>query len=515
MGKKIMLQGTASNVGKSILTAGLCRIFKQDGYSVAPFKSQNMALNSFITKEGLEMGRAQVFQAEACGIEPIADMNPILLKPSGNHRCQVIVRGKVKDDISSSEYHDYKPILAKELKTIFNQFSENYDVVVMEGAGSTAEINLREHDIANMGMAEIADAPVIIVGDIDRGGVFASLAGTMLLLSEEERKRVKGVIINKFRGRKELLYDGIKMLEEIIKVPVLGVVPYSDIKIEDEDSVTTRFKTKMKKSDIHIEIIRTPHMSNFTDFNIFETQEDVSIRYVDHGEALSNPDMIILPGSKSTIDDLKYIRESGLEEQIKDLHKKGKLVFGICGGYQMLGKKLKDPYHVEGQIEEINGIGLLDIETTFEKEKTTTQVDATICKHLNGYMSNLSGMKVKGYEIHMGISDIGKEVEHLNIINNKLGEDVNYLEGSVNKEGNVVGTYLHGIFDEIDFTRALLNNIREEKCLERIDTKVTSFDAFKQKEYDRLADLLREHLDIEKIYKIMEEHEEEIQMIQK
>ena len=288
MGKKIMLQGTASNVGKSILTAGLCRIFKQDGYSVAPFKSQNMALNSFITKEGLEMGRAQVFQAEACGIDPVVDMNPILLKPSGNHRCQVIVRGKVRGDMPSSKYHTYKPQLAKELKTIFSEFSNKYDIIVMEGAGSAAEINLKEHDIANMGMAEIADAPVIIVGDIDRGGVFASLAGTMMLLNDEERKRVKGVIINKFRGRKELLEEGIKMLEEIIKVPVLGVVPYSDIKIEDEDSVTTRFKAVQERRDIHIEIIRTPHMSNFTDFNIFETQKDVSVRYVGYGEGGQN-----------------------------------------------------------------------------------------------------------------------------------------------------------------------------------------------------------------------------------
>ncbi len=554
MGKKIMLQGTASNVGKSILTAGLCRIFKQDGYSVAPFKSQNMALNSFITKEGLEMGRAQVFQAEACGIDPIADMNPILLKPSGNHRCQVIVRGKVREDMASSEYHSYKPKLAKELKTIFNEFSNNYDIVVMEGAGSTAEINLREHDIANMGMAEIADAPVIIVGDIDRGGVFASLAGTMMLLSEEERKRVKGVIINKFRGRKELLKEGVKMLEEIIGVPVLGVIPYSDIKIEDEDSVTTRFKTVQEKRDIHIEIIRTPHMSNFTDFNIFETQDDVSVRYdedsvttrfktvqekrdihieiirtphmsnftdfnifetqddvsvryVGHGEALSNPDIVIVPGSKSTIDDLKYIRESGLEAQIKELEKRGKLIFGICGGYQILGKKIKDPYHVEGEVEEINGIGLLDTETIFEKEKTTTQVEAIIRPNLGGYLRGVSGKRVKGYEIHMGISNTGDEVSHLNLINKKLGEDVNYLEGSVNKHGNVVGTYLHGIFDEIDFTRALLNSIREEKGLDKIDSNVTSFDEFKQNEYDKLADLLREHLDIEKIYEIMSENE--------
>lgn len=510
MGKKIMLQGTASNVGKSVLTAGLCRIFKQDGFSVAPFKSQNMALNSFITKEGLEMGRAQVFQAEACGIDPIVDMNPILLKPSGNHRCQVIVRGKVREDLSSSEYHIYKPILAKELKHIFNKFSNNYDIVVMEGAGSTAEINLRDNDIANMGMAKIADAPVIIVGDIDRGGVFASLAGTMLLLREEEKKRVKGVIINKFRGRKELLGEGIKMLEDIIKVPVLGVVPYSDIKIEDEDSVTTRFKSKMQKNDIHIEIIRTPHMSNFTDFNIFETQEDVSIRYVDFGESLSNADMVILPGSKNTINDLKYIRESGLEEQIKSLQKRGKLIFGICGGYQMLGKKLKDPYNIEGKLKEIDGIGLLDIETTFEREKTTTQIKATICENLNGYLSELGNLKVSGYEIHMGISDIDKGVNNLISINNKLGKKVNYLEGSVNKDANVIGTYIHGIFDEIGFTRGLLNNIRQRKGLKKLDTNVSSFYEFKQNEYDKLANLLRENLDIDKIYEIINEHEKEI-----
>ncbi|MGL6106613.1 cobyric acid synthase [Romboutsia sp.] len=503
MGKKIMLQGTASNVGKSVLVAGLCRIFKQDGYSVAPFKSQNMALNSFITKEGLEMGRAQVFQAEAAGIEPIADMNPILLKPSGNHRCQVIVRGKVREDMSSSDYHTHKQQLAIELKTIFDKFINNYDIVVMEGAGSTAEINLQEHDVANMGMADIADAPVIVIGDIDRGGVFASLAGTMLLLKEEHKRRVKGVIINKFRGRKELLDDGIRMLEDIIKVPVLGVIPYSNIKIEDEDSVTTRFKNKMDKKDIHIEIIRTPHMSNFTDFNIFETQEDVSIRYVDYGEALENPDIVILPGSKSTIDDLKYIRKNGLEEQIKELHKRGKLVFGICGGYQMLGTKLKDPYHVEGLEYEFDGIGLLDIETVFEKEKTTTQVEATIFGNLGGYLDNLGNKKVKGYEIHMGISTIGKEVNNLNTINKKLDEEVNYTEGSVNKDGNVVGTYIHGIFDDIDFTRTILNNIRTQKGLSKLDSSVTSFDEFKQNEYDKLADLLREHLDIEKIYEIM------------
>ena len=314
MGKKIMLQGTASNVGKSTITTGLCRIFKQDGYNVIPFKSQNMALNSFITKEGLEMGRAQVSQAEACKIDPIADMNPILLKPNGNNKSQVIVRGKVVGDMSSKEYHDYKLQLTEVLDEIFKEFEEKYDVVVMEGAGSCAEINLMERDISNMGMAKIADAPVILVGDIDRGGVFASLAGTMLLLPEEYKKRVKGVIINKFRGKKELLDSGIKMLEDIIKVPVLGVLPYTDIKIEEEDSVTTRFKQKVNRGDMHIEVVRTPHMSNFTDFNIFETQEDVSLRYVDFGESFGDPDIVIIPGTKSTIDDLMFLRKNGLEK---------------------------------------------------------------------------------------------------------------------------------------------------------------------------------------------------------
>ena len=505
MGKKIMLQGTASNVGKSIITTGLCRIFKQDGYNVIPFKSQNMALNSFITKEGLEMGRAQVSQAEACGIDPIADMNPILLKPNGNNKSQVIVRGKVVGDMSSKEYHEYKLQLTEVLGDIFEEFEEKYDVVVMEGAGSCAEINLMERDISNMGMAEIANAPVIIIGDIDRGGVFASLAGTMLLLPDEYKKRVKGVIINKFRGRKELLDSGIKMLEDIIKVPVLGVLPYTDIKIEEEDSVTTRFKQKVNKGDIHIEVVRTPHMSNFTDFNIFETQEDVSLRYVDFGESFGDPDIVIIPGTKSTIDDLMFLRKNGLENQIKELHRRGKLIIGICGGYQMLGKVLKDPYHVENDLEEVEGIGLLDVETTFEMEKTTTQVKAILDENFHGYLENLSGKEVSGYEIHMGITKRNENSNNFVTVKQKLEQKVNYQVGSVNKECNVFGTYLHGIFDDIDFTRTILNNIRKIKNLEPIESNVKSFKEFKNQQYDKLADYLREHLDMEKIYEIMNE----------
>ena len=505
MGKKIMLQGTASNVGKSIITTGLCRIFKQDGYNVIPFKSQNMALNSFITKEGLEIGRAQVSQAEACGIDPIADMNPILLKPNGNNKSQVIVRGKVVGDMSSKEYHEYKLQLTEVLGDIFEEFEEKYDVVVMEGAGSCAEINLMERDISNMGMAEIANAPVIIIGDIDRGGVFASLAGTMLLLPDEYKKRVKGVIINKFRGRKELLDSGIKMLEDIIKVPVLGVLPYTDIKIEEEDSVTTRFKQKVNKGDIHIEVVRTPHMSNFTDFNIFETQEDVSLRYVDFGESFGDPDIVIIPGTKSTIDDLMFLRKNGLENQIKELHRRGKLIIGICGGYQMLGKVLKDPYHVENDLEEVEGIGLLDVETTFEMEKTTTQVKAILDENFHGYLENLSGKEVSGYEIHMGITKRNENSNNFVTVKQKLEQKVNYQVGSVNKECNVFGTYLHGIFDDIDFTRTILNNIRKMKNLEPIESNVKSFKEFKNQQYDKLADYLREHLDMEKIYEIMNE----------
>lgn len=514
-----MFQGTASNVGKSIIAAGMCRIFAQDGYKVAPFKPQNMALNSFITDEGLEMGRAQVFQAEAAGIKPKADMNPILLKPCGNHRSQVIVRGKVVGEMYSSEYHEYKLELVDILKDTFSDLENEYDVIIMEGAGSCAEINLKERDISNMGMAEIADAPVVLVSDIDRGGVFASIVGTLALLTENERKRVKGVIINKFRGKKEYFAEGVKMLEDIIHIPVLGVVPYSDIKIEDEDSVTTRFKKATKKNDINIEIVRTPHMSNFTDFNIFETQSDVSLRYVDFGESIGNPDMLIIPGTKSTVDDLKYLRETGLEEQIKECARRGKLVFGICGGYQMLGKKIVDKYGVESDDLEVEGIGLLNTVTEFEKEKTTVQTERVIYDNVQGYLNDVSGKKVKGYEIHMGtttkldecVDEIfaseptGEAKKDSEVSENMIKNNDKFcLIGCSNSEGNVVGTYIHGIFDEIDFTRTLLNTIRAKKGLEPITSEVKSFKEFKNKEYDRLADMLRENLDMEKIYEIVE-----------
>ncbi|WP_072726152.1 cobyric acid synthase [Tepidibacter thalassicus] len=506
MGKSIMFQGTASGVGKSLITAAFCRIFKQDGYKVVPFKSQNMALNSFITKEGLEMGRAQVFQAEAAGLEPDVRMNPILLKPTTDKKAQIILNGKVYENMDAQEYHKFKPQLENMLKGIYEDLLREYDIVVLEGAGSPAEINLRENDIVNMGMAKISNSPVILIGDIDRGGVFASLVGTMMLLTEEEKERVKGVIINKFRGDIKILEPGIKMLEDIIKIPVLGVVPYSNLKIEDEDSLSERFRRRnlKNKGEVTVEVLYLPHVSNFTDFNVFETQEDVNLRYVMRGEAIGDPDILIIPGSKNTIEDLIYIRESGLERQINELHKRGKLIFGICGGYQMLGKKLYDPEGIECGIKEINGIGLLDIETTFEGEKVTTQVEAVIQNNARGYLSGLEGIKVEGYEIHMGRSTIGNGSRYLNKIIKRMEKKEDILEGVINLEGNVVGTYIHGIFDNINFTRSLLNNIRKMKGLEEIESSVKSFKEFKEKEYDKLANIVRASIDMDKIYEILE-----------
>jgi adenosylcobyric acid synthase len=335
MAKVIMIQGTMSNAGKSLVTAGLCRVFKQDGYKVAPFKSQNMALNSFITKEGLEMGRAQVMQAEACGIEPSVNMNPILLKPTNDVGSQVIVNGEVLGNMSARDYYKKKTELIPHIMEAYNNLAKEYDIIVMEGAGSPAEINLKENDIVNMGMAKLVNSPVLLVGDIDRGGVFASIAGTLMLLEEDERKMIKGTIINKFRGDVNILKPGLDMIEEITKTPVVGVVPYMELDIDDEDSLSERFNNKGTVDLIDIAVIRLPRISNFTDFNTFEYIPGVSLRYVKSVRELKDPDMIILPGTKNTMEDLKWLRESGLETQILKQAAKGKVIFGICGGYQV------------------------------------------------------------------------------------------------------------------------------------------------------------------------------------
>ncbi|HSQ33474.1 MAG TPA: cobyric acid synthase [Peptostreptococcaceae bacterium] len=506
MGKSIMFQGTGSDVGKSVITAALCRILKQDGYKVAPFKSQNMALNSFITKEGLEMGRAQVYQCEAACIEPDVRMNPILLKPTTDKKAQVVFMGKVHNSLDAKSYDNYKPELIKKITETYKSLEDEYEVIVLEGAGSPAEINLRDRDVVNMGMAQISNSPVVLIADIERGGVFASIYGTLGLLTEDERKRIKGVIINKFRGDIDLLTPGIKMIEDITNVPVLGVIPYSNIRIEDEDGLSQRFKNKNtnKKGQVNIEVLYLPHVSNFTDFNVFETQEDVNLRYVLRGESIGNPDILIIPGSKNTIEDLIYLRESGLEQEIKDLQKKDKLIFGVCGGYQILGKKLYDPKGIECGIKEIEGIGLLDIETIFKEEKVTTQVEAVIQNNVGGYLSGLESINVEGYEIHMGDSVVGESCIYLDKIIRRNNESTKHLEGAINIEGNVVGTYIHGIFDNINFTRALLNNVRKRKGLQEIESNINSFTEFKEQEYDKLANIVRANIDMDEIYKIIE-----------
>ena len=481
MSKVIMIQGTMSNAGKSLLTAGLCRIMKQDGYRVAPFKSQNMALNSFITEEGLEMGRAQVMQAEAAGIRPMVCMNPILLKPTSHTGSQVIVNGEVVGNMGARDYFKYKTQLIPEIKKAFRELEKIADIIVIEGAGSPAEINLRENDIVNMGMAEIADAPVLLVGDIDRGGVFAQLLGTLMLLSEEEKARVKGLIINKFRGDKTILDPGIEMLEERGGVPVVGVIPYMELALEDEDSLTERFsETRIGKIDMAV--IRYPRISNFTDFNVFEQLPEVSVRYVTSASELGHPDIIFLPGSKNTIRDLKWMRQNGLEAAVKKLSDEVP-VFGICGGYQMLGKEISDPESVE-EGGKIRGMELLDVMTELKSEKTRCQTEGKI-NNVEGIFSELSGMDYSGYEIHMGCTT-------------KEGEIPSVLVGG--DKGNVYGSYVHGIFDKGNIASAIIKALADKKGL-AIDKGVfEDYKNFKERQYDQLADTLRAYLNMEDIY---------------
>ena len=378
MAKNIMIQGTMSNAGKSLLCAGLCRIFKQDGYRVAPFKSQNMALNSFITADGGEMGRAQVVQAEAAGIAPDVRMNPILLKPTTDVGSQVIVNGQVQGNMKAMEYYQRKREFLPAVMEAYKALDEAYDIIVIEGAGSPAEINLKQEDIVNMGLAKLVDTPVLLVGDIDRGGVFAQLYGTVALLEPEERARVKGTVVNKFRGDKAILEPGLKTLEELCGCPVAGVVPYVTVDIDDEDSLSERFHRSQGRKLIDIAVVRLPRISNFTDFAPFERYDSVSVRYVQSPEELAGADLILLPGTKSTIADLMWLRQSGMEAAILKAASAGTLVFGVCGGYQMLGQRVSDPDQVEAAgVTEIAGMGLLPVETVFHGEKVQTQTSGT------------------------------------------------------------------------------------------------------------------------------------------
>lgn len=504
MAKSIMIQGTMSNAGKSLLAGGLCRIFAQDGYKVAPFKSQNMALNSYITKEGLEMGRAQVMQAEAAGVEPLAAMNPILLKPTNDTGSQVIVNGKVMGNMSAMEYYKNKKQFIPVILEAYDKLDKSNDIIVIEGAGSPAEINLKENDIVNMGLAKLVKAPVLLAGDIDRGGVFAQLVGTMCLLTKEEQGYVKGLLINKFRGDKKILQPGIDMLGEHIKPPVLGVIPYLYLDIDEEDSLTERFSRKETTGAVDIVVIRLPRISNFTDFHPFECVEEVSLRYVSNPSELGNPDMILIPGSKNTIEDLLWMRQNGLEAKILQQAKAGKIIFGVCGGYQMLGESISDPEGMEHK-GTVRGMGLLPVHTVFGTEKRRTRVKGCFQK-LEGKLKELSGTELEGYEIHMGSSELKGNAKNLTAIYDIIEDTKEQLEGTFKE--NVYGTYVHGIFDEPKVVKTIVTEILKEKGLDF--SKVTSFsmEAYKEKQYDLLAEAVRASCDMEKIYEIVEKGQE-------
>ena len=485
--KCIMVQGTMSGAGKSLLCAALCRIFAQDGLRAVPFKSQNMALNSFVTKDGLEMGRAQVVQAQAAGVEPDVRMNPILLKPSSDVGSQVIVNGEVRGQMKASEYFRTKRQLVPDILKAYNSLAEEADVIVIEGAGSPAEINLKSEDIVNMGLAEMVDAPVLLVGDIDRGGVFAQLYGTVELLEEKERQRIKGLVINKFRGDVEILRPGLSMLEEKTRLPVVGVVPYLKVDIEDEDSLSQRLEMRDGKKPLDIAIVRLPHLSNFTDFMPLEQHPLLGVRYVSNAHELGAPDLILLPGTKNTVDDLLWLRQCGLETALLKLAAKGMPVLGVCGGYQMLGQILDDPTGSEsGRPQTLRGLGLLPTRTVFSEQKRRAQVKATVA-------APFAGAELEGYEIHTGVTEAEGE------------PFARYPDGGREGcvQGNVFGTYLHGLFDTGTLTEALAGWLCRRKGSDPSDAALIPMEEYRRQQFDILADGVRGALDMDAVYAAM------------
>ncbi|MDR1044394.1 MAG: cobyric acid synthase [Candidatus Adiutrix sp.] len=495
--KTLMVLGTASSVGKSLIVTAFCRLFKRHGFSVAPFKSQNMSLNSFVTPEGHEMGRAQVSQAEAAGLTPSALMNPILLKPTTNSKSQAIVNGKVHGDMSAAEYYAYKENLRPQVQAAFDRLAEQYEVVILEGAGSPAEINLMDGDFVNMGMAAMAEAPVVLVGDIDRGGVFASLYGTVKLLPPEDQARIKGLLVNKFRGDVKILEPGLRQIEAILGLPVLGVIPYGKFAVDEEDSLTERLSRRGARASINIAVPRLPRLSNFTDFAVFDSLPDVALNYVEDAEALNGADLIIIPGSKNTIEDMQYLEESGLAERLRQLGGQGRAIVGLCGGFQMLGRMIHDPHGVESPLGRIPGLALLDVETSLARDKQTLQSALTL-REGPGLLAGCGGLRLNGYEIHMGQTVPGPEA--IILADGEAGP-----AGAVNRAGNVLGSYLHGFFDSLEFTRAFLDRLRQAKGLERgaeSDESLIAYRQFKEREYDRLADLVEAHLPFPKLLDI-------------
>lgn len=494
--KAIMIQGTGSGVGKSVLVSALCRIFLQDGYSVAPFKAQNMALNSFVTEDGGEIGRAQATQAQAAKIKPTTDMNPILIKPMRDRRAQIILQGKPLRDMSVYEYKNYKTIAFRKVKASFERLCQKYDIVVIEGAGSPAEINLRSHDLVNMKTAKLASAPVILAGDIDKGGVFAWLVGTLELLPPEERKIVQGFIINKFRGDKRLLRPGIRFLEDYTATRVLGTIPYyHNIKIPEEDSLPLESEREKGGSErkLKINVIYLPHISNFTDFDSLGREPDVLLKYARRPEDLREPDAIIIPGTKNTIGDFEFLKKSGFAEKILSFfHSRQSMVLiGVCGGYQMLGERIFDRNNTESKMKETEGLKVLPITTEFYPDKILSQVKA---KDL------FSGMEVAGYEIHHGRTKLGRGVKPRFEINSVMNKKARRPDGAQIAGNRCWGTYIHGIFDNDAFRRHFLNELRKKRGWPVL-TRRTVYNV--DKEIDKLAQLVRENIDLNLLYEIV------------
>ena len=469
----IMLAGTGSDVGKSVIATALCRIFLQDGFHPAPFKAQNMALNSYATPEGLEIGRAQAVQAEAAGIPCHTDMNPLLLKPNSDHTSQVVLNGKPIGNKSAYEYWRNDPALRQEVHAAFDRLAAKYNPIVMEGAGSISELNLRDHDLVNMPMARYADAAVILVADIDRGGVFASCYGSIKLQDPEDQQRIKGIIVNKFRGDLRLFDEGRKMLEQVCGVPVLGIVPYfKDIYIEEEDSVSLEQKRRQSaEGKVNVAVVLLRHISNFTDFNTLERDPRVNLFYTNDVNDITSADIIILPGTKATLDDLMELRRNGCAQAIQRAHREGKMIIGICGGYQMLGESILDPDGIEGSVPSLPGLGLLPIHTTMAPEKTTRQVTF-----------QFNGQTCRGYEIHQGVSDTSEVV---------LQTD------------HCIGTYIHGFLDNAPVIEHLLKGTMKSERVESEKRRELSPAEFKEEQYDKLADHLRRYVDIPRLYELL------------